>query len=61
MTRGTYDIFCLLVHQRSVKNFHEIIALKGKGRWDVDNQAARNKPAVTKAHDSAWLHYTGQP
>ena len=38
-----FDIFGLLDHQKLVKNFNEIIALKGKGGWEIDNQPTGDK------------------
>jgi hypothetical protein len=42
-----------LEHQKLVKNFNEIIALKGKGGWEIDNQATGDTPAARKARQSA--------
>ena len=55
------DIFDLKVCEKEGVNSNEILPLKGKGGWEIDNQAAGDTPAARKARQSASLHYTRQP
>ena len=53
MVQAVFDTFGLLEHQKLVENFNEIIALKGKRGWEIDNQTTGDTPAARKARQSA--------
>ena len=53
IVQAIFEILGLLEHQKVVKNSNENITLKGKGGWEMDNQAIGDTPAARKARQSA--------